>query len=92
LTEPASHFKGHLTVVRLLLQGLYCRLSVILTFTHKESSISIRFLVEQRIKARFDDKTTTLHLKRLNKLLMAKASKEEINLYAEYFARSNTKK
>jgi hypothetical protein len=39
----------------------------------------------------YDDKTKTLHLKQLNRLVMAKASKEEINLNAEYFAKYNAK-
>ena len=39
----------------------------------------------------YDDKTKTLHLKQLNRLVRAKASKEEINLNAEYFAEYNAK-
>lgn len=33
----------------------------------------------------FADKTKTLHLKRLNRLVIAEASKKEINLNTEYF-------
>ena len=39
----------------------------------------------------YDDKTKTLHLKQLNSLVIAKASKEAIILNAEYFARYQAK-
>jgi len=39
----------------------------------------------------YDDKTKTLHLKQLNRLVIAKVSKEDINLNAEYFAKYNAK-
>ena len=39
----------------------------------------------------YDDKTKTLHLKQLNRLVMAKASREEINLNAGYFVKYNAK-
>ncbi len=35
----------------------------------------------------YDDKTKTLRLKQLNRLMLSKASKEEINLNAQYFAK-----
>ena len=38
-----------------------------------------------------DDTTKTLHLNRLNSLVIAKASKEEIILNAEYFAKHKAK-
>lgn len=43
------------------------------------------FLLQNGKMPDYDDKTKTLHLKLLNKLVMAKASKEEINANAEYF-------
>jgi hypothetical protein len=39
----------------------------------------------------YDDKTRTLHLKQLNRLVMTKASKSEINSNAEYFSQYNVK-
>ena len=39
----------------------------------------------------YDDKTKTLHLKQLNRLVMAKASEREINANAEYFTNYTTK-
>jgi hypothetical protein len=39
----------------------------------------------------YDDKTKTLHLKQLNRLVMVKASKEEINLNAECFTKYTPK-
>ena len=39
----------------------------------------------------YDDKTKTLHLKQLNKLMMTKASKEDVNLNAEYFVKCTPK-
>ena len=43
------------------------------------------FLLQNGKMPDYDDKTKTLHLKQLNRLIIAKASKEEINLNAEYF-------
>lgn len=43
------------------------------------------FLLKNGKMPDYDDKTKTLHLKQLNRLIIAKASKEEINLNAEYF-------
>lgn len=51
----------------------------------------IVFLLQNGKMPDYDDKTKTLHLKQLNRLVMAKASKEEINLNAEYFAKYNAK-
>lgn len=51
----------------------------------------IVFLLQNGKMPDYDDKTKTLHLKQLNMLVMAKASKEEINLNAEYFAKYNAK-
>jgi hypothetical protein len=46
----------------------------------------IVFLLQNGNLPDYDDKTKTLHLKLLNKLVMAKVSKEEISFNAEYFA------
>jgi len=51
----------------------------------------IVFMLQNGKMPDYDDKTKTLHLKQLNRLVMAKASKEEINLNAEYFAKYNAK-
>jgi hypothetical protein len=45
----------------------------------------IVFMLQNGKMPNYDDKTKTLHLKQLNRLVMTKASKEEINLNAEYF-------
>jgi hypothetical protein len=45
------------------------------------------FMLKNGEMPAFDDKTKTLHLKQLNRLVIAKASKEEINLNAEYFTK-----
>ena len=45
------------------------------------------FLLQNGEMPDYDDKTKTLHLKQLNRLIIAKASKEEINLNAEYFTK-----
>lgn len=49
------------------------------------------FMLQNGEMPDYDDKTKTLHLKQLNRLVIAKASKEEINLNAEYFAKYNAK-
>jgi hypothetical protein len=46
---------------------------------------TIIFLLQNGKKPDYDDKTKTLHLKRLNQLTLPKASQEEINLNAGYF-------
>jgi len=51
----------------------------------------IVFMLQNGKMPDYDYKTKTLHLKQLNRLVMAKASKEEINLNAEYFAKYNAK-
>jgi len=51
----------------------------------------IVFMLQNGKMPDYDDKKKTLHLKQLNRLVMAKASKEEINLNAEYFAKYNAK-
>jgi len=51
----------------------------------------IVFLLQNGKMPDYDDKTKTLHLKQLNRLVMAKVSKDEINLNAEYFASYNAK-
>jgi len=51
----------------------------------------IVFMLQNGKMPDYDDKTKTLHLKQLNGLVMAKASKEEINLNAEYFTKYNVK-
>lgn len=51
----------------------------------------IVFMLQNGKMPDYDDKTKTLHLKQLNRLIMAKASKEEINLNAKYFAQYNAK-
>ena len=50
----------------------------------------IVFLLQNGKMPEYDDKKT-LHSKQLNRLVMAKASKKEINLNAEYFAKYNAK-
>jgi len=49
------------------------------------------FMLQNGEMPDYDDKTKTLHLKQLNRLVIVKASKEEINLNAEYFAKYNAK-
>jgi hypothetical protein len=49
----------------------------------------IVFMLQNGDMPDYDDKTKTLHLKQLNRLIIAKASKEEINLNAEYFTKYN---
>jgi hypothetical protein len=49
------------------------------------------FLLQNGEMPDYDDKTKTLHLKQLNRLVISKASKEEINLNAEYFTKYNAK-
>ena len=39
----------------------------------------------------YDDKTRTLHIRQLNKLVMPKVSKMEINANAEYFSNYSPK-
>ena len=51
----------------------------------------IVFMLQNGKMPDYDDKKKTLHLKQLNRLVMAKASKEELNLNAEYFAKYNAK-
>jgi hypothetical protein len=51
----------------------------------------IVFMLQNGKMPNYDDKTKTLHLKQLNRLVMTKASKEEINLNAEYFAKYKAK-
>ncbi|WP_437922465.1 hypothetical protein [Sphingobacterium sp. LRF_L2] len=51
----------------------------------------IVFMLQNGKMPDYDDKTKTLHLKQLNRLVMAKASKEEIHLNAAYFAKYNAK-
>jgi hypothetical protein len=49
------------------------------------------FMLQNGEMPDYDDTTKTLHLNQLNRLVMAKASKEEIILNAEYFARYKAK-
>jgi hypothetical protein len=49
----------------------------------------IVFLLQDGKMPDYDDKTKTLHLKQLNRLIIAKASREEINLNAACFAKYN---
>jgi hypothetical protein len=51
----------------------------------------IVFMLQDGKMPDFDDKTNTLHLEQINRLVMAKANKEEINLNSEYFARYKPK-
>lgn len=51
----------------------------------------IVFMLQNGKLPNYDDKTKTLHLKQLNRLMMAKVSKEEINLNEEYFAKFTPK-
>jgi hypothetical protein len=47
----------------------------------------IVFMLQNGVMPDYDDKTKTLHLKQLNRLIMTKVSKKEIYLNAEYFAK-----
>ncbi|MGJ1267262.1 hypothetical protein ACR78F_04950 [Sphingobacterium spiritivorum] len=49
----------------------------------------IVFMLQNCKMPDYDDKTKTLHLKQLNRMVMAKASKAEISLNAAYFAKYN---
>jgi hypothetical protein len=72
-------------------------------FNNKEKVVSISyeniedhleiiiFMLQDGKMPDYDDKTTTLHLSQLNRLVMEKASKEEINSNAGYFAKYNAK-
>ncbi len=72
-------------------------------FTDNEKIISISyeniedhlevivFMLQNGKMPDYDDNTKTLHLKQLNRLVMAKVSKQEINTNAEYFASYNAK-
>ncbi|HRP33212.1 MAG TPA: hypothetical protein PKV73_15040 [Agriterribacter sp.] len=51
----------------------------------------IVFMLKNGTMPDYDDKTRTLHLKQLNRLVMATASREEINSNAGYFAKYNAK-
>ena len=51
----------------------------------------IVFMLQNGKMPDYDDKTKTLHLKQLNRLVMAKASKQDINFNAEYFTNFNAK-
>lgn len=68
-------------------------------FKDKEKAVSISyeniedylqvivFVLQNGELPHYDDKTNTLHLKQLNRLLMAKANKDEIDSNAVYFAK-----
>ena len=43
------------------------------------------FILQNGELPNYDDKTKTLHLKKLNELIFLKASKEDINLNTKYF-------
>lgn len=49
------------------------------------------FMLQNEKMPDYDDTRKTLHLNRLNSLVIAKASKEEIILNAEYFAKHKAK-
>jgi len=51
----------------------------------------IVFMLQDEKMPNYDDKTKTLHLNQLNKLVMAKVNKAVHNLNTEYFAKYNTK-
>ncbi len=51
----------------------------------------IVFMLENGKLPDYDDKTKTLHLKQLTKSVMTKASKEDVNLNAEYFVKYTPK-
>ena len=70
-------------------------------FTDKERNISIAyeniedhlevvvFILQNGKMPNYDDKTKTLHLKQLNKIVIANSNKEEIHSNAKYFAKFN---
>ncbi len=72
-------FKGEEKVISISYENLEDHLEVIV------------FLLNNGNMPDFDDKTKTLHLNQLNRLLLAKASIEEIKLNAEFFAKYNAK-
>ena len=49
------------------------------------------FMLQNGEMPDYDDKTKTLHLRELNRLVIVKSSKEDINLNAAYFTKYNTK-
>lgn len=49
------------------------------------------FILQDGEMPDYEDKSKTLHLKQLNKLVIAKVNKEEINLNSEYFAKYNSR-
>lgn len=51
----------------------------------------IVFMLQNGKMPDYDDKSKTLHLKQLNKLVINKLSKKEINLNADFFAKFITK-
>ena len=71
--------------------------------TDKEKTISISyeniedhlevivFMLQNGKMPNYDDKTKTLHLKQMNRIVMKKANKEDINLNAEFFAQYKAK-
>ena len=72
-------------------------------FKNKEKVVSISFeniedhlevivfMLQDGKMPDYDDKTKTLHLKHLNRLIMGKLSKEVLYLNAKYFAKYNAK-
>ena len=72
-------FKNKETVVSISYENIEGHLEVIV------------FMLQDGKMPDYDDKTNTLHLKYLNRLIMGKISKEVINLNAEYFAKYNAK-
>jgi hypothetical protein len=51
----------------------------------------IVFIMKNGKMPDYDNKTKTLHLKKLNRLVMAKVNKGDINLNTEYFAKYKAK-
>jgi len=51
----------------------------------------IVFLLQDGKMPDYDDKTKTLHLNQLNRTVMTKVGKDNINLNAEYFVKYNAK-
>lgn len=65
---------------------------VSVSYENVEGHLSvIVFMLQDGELPNYDDKTKTLHLNQLNRLVMGEVNKEEINLNTEYFAEYNAK-
>ena len=66
--------------------------AVTISYENAEDYLSLFISILQNGKLpNYDDKTKTLHLKQINKIVILNCSKEDINLNNEYFNRINAK-